>query len=704
MPHMNASDLQQIVEQLNSFIQIGGGRGRLGRGLQVFVVNLFYIIVIIFILYVVYVIVVKGYYRQFVNVTSQSWFKKEDLNAFIKEKDLFFNHMLELSNTQWKGMNPFGNANDIILSEDAIKINERTKDIMTIINTHPSYTIIPRKQDRLVEFMRRFYTYNVNTSRNSLKTTNDRPSALTREFREFSYHIEQIKNPRMDPGNLPKCKASVASQVINSEADLEICPAPPFMITNSDFQYYTKIYQDKNPTKQSPTELEVLNMYYYDNDYYWTKDLTTMLERLVPITLTKDELKKKTHYKSQQKAEIDVTLDLCKYLQSVVPATNIAYMFFIPTSINEHIALIEQMTKYSSIISSETIYHNKAYISASTANISSITKGSVRINDFVWYILEVMQPTIAFVNYSSSIDDNVLYQTPSGRTNVTSLINKYNALKNFADTMISSHASTNIIRDHLKAFITVYMSTPARKRTALFIKLPQSFPAQFLAEFRDMKSNKDKVEAFWKKVLPMFVWFEKHPIFTHIYFNTHLVEETQKAAYYEKVINLYRKMLLTKSNGKTLQNMKLPLTRDNLTSIMTNLTVNGANFKNIVTSIVILDLYMNGYRDEMIDMFKEQRMTKAEFRDKLWTKYAKGIIDKQLIEYYKRIFASSYMKNKFNKFKKLWGILGDYIKSAKKSVADNFKSTISKKDVEQQPVPPEDPKSVPSSGSEPAPP
>lgn len=110
--------------------------------------------------------------------------------------------------------------------------------------------------------------------------------------------------------------------------------------------------------------------------------------------------------------------------------------------------------------------------------------------------------------------------------------------------------------------------------------------------------------------------------------------------------------------------------------MISNLMINGSEFKELISSIGVMHLFFVEYRELMTKLYEEQNVSTYNFFDKLWRPYKDEIWDRKIMEYYRRIFEKSRVKRTYGRFLKPWRLLGDFIADAKSKVWNGFdKST-----------------------------
>lgn len=612
--------------------------------------------------WVIYYCVFKGYFKIIVDLPLLSFYKTQDLKKIMNEKDVFYNHMTTLANVNGHGINPYKEIADALSTVhgtdanvgDVSNIGVVITSIFDTIQMLPDLNKIPSKHDQLFAFLEKYYNF-----KDTLSI--DAGTTKARSFHTFKYHVEEIKDPGVDPRKLPQCDAIITDKIINPDLKTQPCPAPYFKISNLDYDLYRLIYKQLYPDKKSPSELQILNLYYFDNTYYWTADLVTEVET------QKFHNDKRTNYKESLINIRNLGDQLSKLLRKV--AENMEHAAFIhllhvPMKSEESISVAQQLHMYKNVIWSNDIYNNDVYVSAGSINIK-LDASVKKLDEQTWYVIEALRNNEVYVNYDQAV------VRPSGVTYTSNIADKYMMLSQFADALLQSNV-------YLLSFLTSYMAQPARKRLALFAKVPRTFPNDMLPKALPQYQGMDdgsvlrhRMDLFKKKYVPIIAWFEKHPVFTHIYLNANIPKDI-KPRQYQAAIQTYTDLLTVNAN-KTRMNARTADTSADYTTLIDNLVRNGSTLKDVISAIVVLDLYFNVYKKDMITMFKDQNMSQADFRYRIWNQFFVEIWVKRVLEYYKQIFAPSYMTHRFKQFEKLWNLLGTLIEKAKKNISSSFK-------------------------------
>jgi hypothetical protein len=221
------------------------------------------------------------------------------------------------------------------------------------------------------------------------------------------------------------------------------------------------------------------------------------------------------------------------------------------------------------------------------------------------------------------------------------------------------------------AFITAYLGQPIAQRLKFFHKIILSFP-DLVPNDPELDTWDAKRGWFKRNYTPLIDYVNKHPIFAHLYFNTRISNSSnEKDHIYKQTILAYEMLMCTNKDGTKLNKQ----TGDSAIMI-SNLMINGSEFKELISSIGVMHLFFVEYRELMTKLYEEQNVSTYNFFDKLWRPYKDEIWDRKIMEYYRRIFEKSRVKRTYGRFLKPWRLLGDFIADAKSKVWNGFdKST-----------------------------
>ena len=643
---MLLDEFRRITQAGGNPFQRGGGITGFMRSIVDFFSSFFMILFYAFVAYIIYVILTKGYPRFIIDLPLLSFFHRTDVTKVLSEKDVLYKHYETALNFAKGQNNVYRLLDDLVVPQSTFRVSILALDDK--VNVLEAYKNISNAKDRFMTAMRDFYT---NYTPLKIKPS----SWLT-----FAYYIEEILDPNINPEDLPQCPVSLAKGIINSEVKTQKCPAPLIYIRESDWNFYTKYCTTSE--NSNPSELQILKAYYEDTDYMLMYDSKT---NAFSRNFLQDRKVKKNVLKEAKAidGEFENLRVQCKSVCDVLKQT--PFTMFITIWPEEKELLVASYNKYVKAIWSNEIYTHSLYMSAGSIlrSLEAENEKVRYVDSNLFFIVEVLRREHAYVSYES---DDV---TPKAPMLYKDTEQKYKKLEEYANQLLENNET-------MKMILGVFMATPINNRYTIFSMLSMTH--------RELISKADS-KVWWtkhsRKWIPRLAWFEKHPIFSSIFFNS---EVKNKPQVYARTINAYETFMSLRTNGTKIALKKLTV---DATEFMNNLHQNAFAFKELMMSIMIMDLYLNEYSDTLINILNEQRISQKDFFEKIWRIYFTPIWEKRIVEYYERIFAPSYTGRRFNEFLKIWKMAGQKIKDAKREVSRGFVSKLSKKDVEVPPVP-----------------
>jgi hypothetical protein len=677
MGRINTADLSEIFDKMKDVLLISQVQRGSGAGLTLLVVlraiieTIVYIIVFALLFMVLrwfYKIIVSGYYRP--GFIFMRWYHKENTNKIMTEKDVLFKHFLILSKTNWEGVNPFidiikGNA--VTAHQSAVSLNSKIGPNSTYFEVKG----MPKDMDRLIRTVERYYLYN-EILLDEIKDPNYDVNmnvylADGKNKEEFQYQLIEIQETNPDPKKLKMTNPSAVQAFMDPNVTKVVDVAGEyFIITRHDWRFYSQLYKILNAGKDYSDKREVLQLYYYDNTYYYTRRKDLPSSQITRVSYSPHPSLRTKHKDTQLKILKDIN-NMSAGLFEVAKSMNdmsSTFLLTIPYEAIQQESLVAQLQKYDNVLYTDAIYSNR-YRSSGTISVAQ-NKSAIQLDEYTWYIIESLREY------------------------------RYSDLEAIANQYVNN-------KPYMKALITAYLSMPVSRRTSIFYKVPQSFPAELLpmvtAQPNDtpMDVMKNRVLSFVEQNIQLFTWFDKHPIFSHVYFNS-VIDQKSRGVYYADAISLYRKLFLTNSNKTMLQVIQGNTEQYNL--MVNNLVRNGKNYKEAMNSIVILNLYFNVYKEDLSRMIRDQNITQDEFQKRLFNIYVEKTFTNTIVKRALLIFSWSYIKNRYRNYEKLFAKLGKMIQDAKKEITKGFKPG-SFKETQQTAIPGEDPKSAPNPGADP---
>lgn len=171
-----------------------------------------------------------------------------------------------------------------------------------------------------------------------------------------------------------------------------------------------------------------------------------------------------------------------------------------------------------------------------------------------------------------------------------------------------------------------------------------------------------------------FDFIKKNPIFAHIYFSRK-VPEGRKSVLYAKVMYAYKLM------GSCQPDTELP-------QRLANLQQNATAFKQFITNIAYLHLFINVYQSDLTNMYEQQNISVKGFWKALFVPYMTDLVVNRVGNYAKRVFGSTAMNSSYKKFGVWYKQLG---KDINRTIRTVFKAFFTSSNLnEPQPIDPDD--------------
>lgn len=128
---------------------------------------------------------------------------------------------------------------------------------------------------------------------------------------------------------------------------------------------------------------------------------------------------------------------------------------------------------------------------------------------------------------------------------------------------------------------------------------------------------------------------------------------------------------------------------DNVKFMLKNIIHYGKPYKQLITSMILTDTYLNSYFDQLTRMFSIRYLNTENFYKELWNPHFDDFFNNRIKAYWKRIANMRYFKGDLHaNFKTKWDILGGKLEGWTKQLWGGF----SQEDTTVQPDPPaEDP-------------
>lgn len=206
--------------------------------------------------------------------------------------------------------------------------------------------------------------------------------------------------------------------------------------------------------------------------------------------------------------------------------------------------------------------------------------------------------------------------------------------------------------------IPVYTNEDINK-IIYYLNLPRK--SKGIAEKRIMTKNPEFYE-----------YIKKRPIFSHIFFTQ---KQIDKQDLYKKVMNCYQ--WLSDCDGKA-TTKKIDV--DILKTRISNLQKNTYTFKQLISSVAYLNLFLNEYQGDMTYMYEKQIISDKRFFRELWMPFLEDIMKNRVGTYFKKVFSSQGMGSSWTKFDKWYKQLGQDLSRMIKGV---FKAFFTSTPIEQ---------------------
>lgn len=430
----------------------------------------------------------------------------------------------------------------------------------------------------------------------------------------------------------PTCDAPPIQSKVLQPGQQAPCIAPEMKIHH--FSFYealtntllregkAKLQRPSKGVNMSYDEL-VAKTFYFDNTSYRTNN-----NAVVQIQV---DQKLKTNYLG----DLEKTVSEFKIIAQSINAV-VADLSVIPFSIyiripEDDIMVAKFVNDYSKY--SGYIYNNAIY--TSTINYRDI-------EEYSWYVFEAL----------------------AGQ--------KYKVLEKQIEPLI------NVTTQRARTFITTYLTLPYTNKLKFFQKVIFSFP-DLVPDNAGLESWEAKRNWFKLNYTPIITFVDKHPIFSHIYFNTLISDSAKKGDIYRKTLVAYERLMCTNSDLTYFSKYE-----GDAAVMIKNLKVNGGEFKELIGSLFIVHLFFVEYRETITKLYEEQNISSRNFFSRLWKPYKEEIWDRRIMEYYRRVNTSINISKSYGKFLKPWRLLGNFIGSGKSAVSSAFKHGIS---VPEEPPP-----------------
>ena len=650
---INYNDLKTLIDDFRYIVQTGGnpftvqdGSGIMSSSKSVFFMvlevmkTIVFLLVYIVLIYFLYIILFKGYPRFIMDILSFGFYKKQNLDKLFSENKFFENHfkfLMKRSN-EFIGLDPH-------VSFSALVKTNKLKDIIEDVETNMNeYYKNYKYTRRYVETFREYFLYYNKLNKEFNNTTgldtcgDDGMMESYQQFQELEkkkndneisklcqkkkcvrIHKELLRNPNYLP---PQCKASLIETSlivdVNQRTQPEKVNCPAPMFVIEYPEFYDTLLEYLKKTGQYKVKGKAKEI---------KKERDFQLAELYYLDL----IGVNTHIKRVRLMNCAIK-KLARELKEMVNSLNETQfsLFLIIPEITDN----DTKRKFSSNLMT---HFGDIQLSPSPIYSNNVRYDS--LNDYTWYLFEVIHNVFQYPNnYSKSYKD----------------------LEGAIRQMMAGSPY------ELTLFLTSYINLDFQKKLKA--------ESTILLNYENIPYN--------KKLVDLLEWVNKHPVFSHIYFNS-VLTTSKKPELYNKVISAYEYLLYTKrikeDTPTSLSNefdssSSFPKTNGNIGfQLIENLINNARHFKEYINAINILNLYLNTYQEQLSILYAEQYRSNVKFFKEMWNPYFNEIFNNRVLQYYRRMVQSRNTAKSFSRFIKLWKMVGRMVKRLKTEISAAFK-------------------------------
>lgn len=256
-------------------------------------------------------------------------------------------------------------------------------------------------------------------------------------------------------------------------------------------------------------------------------------------------------------------------------------------------------------------------------------------------------------NYESAMDGTLYKQVDPNISDYTWFV--FEAHKKFSYAALESQINRMLAGQPYETSLLLgaYINLPIEKRKTVRTTL--------LASYSHIKIRGEIVN-----------FINKHPIFSHIFFNTRTSILGIKPQLYSNVIQAYNILMSQNKNG-TID----ITTKTNAKSYLSNLIYNTRHLKQYIISVYILDMFFRDYRPTLTAEFNEQILSNVDFFNAMFDPFKTELIDRRVMPYCRRTLSGKNWKATFRRFKTIWKTIGVYVKALKHMTGQAFKRGVS---------------------------
>lgn len=217
--------------------------------------------------------------------------------------------------------------------------------------------------------------------------------------------------------------------------------------------------------------------------------------------------------------------------------------------------------------------------------------------------------------------------------------------------------------------------------TKLISKIPYHHDRELMNAYLNLPADKrDMAETrlFSKASAKHIDIVKKLPIASRIlYSNQENISVSNKPKFYDGVMKLYISLMtggiqenVTKPVSKC---EKVSFTAANIGQMISNLETYAVPYKTLISNIMVIDMYLNEYRDVIIKMIEERNVSLRSFYGKLFNPFVDDYFHNRIVRYWKSFANKKYFKNDlYKRFMNFWDLLEKKLEEMLKRVWGSF--------------------------------
>jgi len=200
-----------------------------------------------------------------------------------------------------------------------------------------------------------------------------------------------------------------------------------------------------------------------------------------------------------------------------------------------------------------------------------------------------------------------------------------------------------------KILLTAYVSLPKSRRTFVAKTLFLNYP--------HINITNDIIS-----------FIHRYPVFSAIYFNEKIAD---RSLCWKNTMHAYRCLMTI---NKDLTHITNFTELSNMPTMITNMIQNGRVFKQCINSVLVMDMFLNGFQKEMTQLYEQQYRSDVQFFKELWNPFYHQIVELRVAPYYRRIFMANNMKrSQDNYWHWVWRPIGRSIQRLRREINKAFK-------------------------------